>query len=235
MRPLVSAFHEKLAKIGRERHAHRINRIANDPSIYHMVSGEGKVPIDFTAALRDESNILLMGQHGGVMFSCVTPGIYEAHPMVLPEGRGAWAMDMGRSALHWMFTRSDAMEIMAPVPRGNIAAKAYARALGLKSAFVTRPRWPLNGSVVPLEVHSIILQQWLVDAPGLMDRGQWLAGELARDGISLTYDGNHSALRHMGIVFECFLNGAVTKGLILHGRWARQEGYQNASLISERP
>jgi hypothetical protein len=232
----ISAFHGVLARIGREQHARRINRIANDPSVYPLVKAHLDGMLDFTFAVQDHENtILLMSQHGGILFSRVSPGIYEAHPMVLPEGRGKWAGDLGRAAMHWMFTRTDCLEILAPAPVGNPLAGAYARSLKMRPAFLTAPYMPLDGKLVPVQVYAMTLQEWIEQAPGLVERGEWVEHTLNRLGLRLTEQPDAAALSHIGLTFECFLNGAVPKGVVFHGRWAKVSGYQPCQLVSIDP
>lgn len=231
----ISAFHGRLELIGRERHARRINRIANDPSVYPFVAGRNNGLMDFTFAIQDESNILLMGRYGGFLFSQVWPGIYEVHPMILPEGRGEWSHEMGQCAMFWMFTRTECLEILAPVPEGNRRALAYAKQMGLQPSFTTGPRFPLNGKAMPLVVHSITLQDWLKDAPGVCERGEWVQHELTRFGLRLTTSESPDLYRQIGFAFECFLNGAAPKGVVFHHRWARLAGFEPCRLVSDKP
>src|SRR5947209_10090690 len=126
-----------------ERHfdAKRLNEIVNHPSVYPWVQGAVTGELDLSDPISDPRNVLLMGEHGGVVFGWHSPGIYEAHTQVLPEGRGAWSVAMVRAALEWMFTRTDAMEIWTRVPHGNLGARALAKAIGGKFEFRMEKGW----------------------------------------------------------------------------------------------
>jgi hypothetical protein len=231
----VSAFHGVLAKIGRERHATRLNRIANHPDVRPFVAGPLEGDLDFTDVIRNDANILLMSQHGGILFTPVIDAVYEAHTLVLPEGRGEWAADMVRAALHWMFTRTGCLEVMTKCPKGNLAATTLTRSMGLRPAYWTAPQWPLRGEIVPCHVHTLTIQEWMVKAPGLIDRGQWADNILKRSSLTITGTEDDSALRYLGLFLEMFLNGQMPKGAILFNRWAGLAGYAPCEIVSEHP
>ena len=193
----ISELHGSLDKIGRERNARRLNRVANHPEVRPYIGGPLAGKLDFTAVVQDPRNILLMSQHGGMVFHQLSPGIYDAHIAVVPEGRGKWALNMTRACFHWMFTRTDALEIMARIPKGNVAARAMATAMGMKPSFATQS----------CSVLSITVQQWAAIAPGLVERGQWVATRMGWNNVKLVENEDPEAYRHIGLAFEMFLSG----------------------------
>lgn len=82
--------------------ASRINALVNDPSIRPHVGGDGESFIDLSAAVADEQNVFLLGEHGGFAFTWSAPRTYEVHTFILPEGRGKWARAVARLARDWM-------------------------------------------------------------------------------------------------------------------------------------
>src|SRR5690348_6364974 len=112
----LSPLHDMLGKIRREKHASNLNRLLNHPEVYPWVRGQAEGPLDLTGAVIDPRNYLLMGQHGGLLFQCHSPGIYEVHSQCYPEGREAWMIQFVRGCLHWMFCRTDAVEILTRCP-----------------------------------------------------------------------------------------------------------------------
>lgn len=231
----ISDLHAMLEKIGRERHAKRLNRIANHPDVAPWVRGALPGELDFASVIRDPRNILLMSQHGGMIFTHMTPGIYEVHTLVLPEGRGDWTLNMVRACLHWMFTRTDMMELVTRCPKGNLAASSLARAAGCSKAYVTPPTWPLRDNLVPCTVYSMTIQQWIPTAPGLVERGKWVEKRLGWAGFRMTETPDPEAHRYMGLMFEMFLNGQVQKSVLFSERWAKVAGHGPAEVASERP
>jgi hypothetical protein len=199
------------------------------------VRGGSDGALDLTAAVHDPRNVLLSSQHGCLIFARLSPGIYEVHSAVLPEGRGRWAADFARACLHWMFTRTDALEIVTKCPRGNLAARTLALHVGMKPAFVVPDAWEIKGRKVDCEIMSLPLQSWLVTAPGLVERGDWVAAQMASSNVRLTARDDQEARRQVGLAFEMFLSGQIHKGVVFLGRWARMAGYGTAEVVSERP
>lgn len=78
--------------------ADRINALVNDPSIRPHVGGDGKSWLDLSAAVADEQNVFLLGEHGGFAFTWSAPRTYEVHTFILPAGRGKWARAAARFA-----------------------------------------------------------------------------------------------------------------------------------------
>lgn len=236
----ISDLHAALAKIGRQFHPHSINRLVNHPDIYPFVKGYTQGRLDVGPAVADERNILLMGEYGGAIFHQRQPGLYEAHTQVMPEGRGAWTMAMGRAVIHWMFTRSDCMEILTRCPRGNLAALAGARAVGAKYWFTNPQGWVMDQDPVPAKIYRLNVQDWLDTAPGLVERGQWfrrrLSEEYKRLGqavpewhIPEEYD------RQLGGAVEMLLGGQAMKAQVFYNRIAAMVGWQSAAVMSVEP
>jgi hypothetical protein len=231
----LSDLHAMLEKIGRERHARRLNRVANHPEVAPWIRGSLEGELDFTPVVQDDRNYLLMSQHGGLLFTQMTPGIFEAHTSIVPEGRGEWALNMVRASLMWMFTRTDMMELVTRCPRGNLGAISLARAAGCQQAYVTPANWQLKSKMVPSTVFTLTLQQWLIDAPGLIERGQWVEKRLGYAGLALTKTPDPEAYRYMGLAFEMFQNAQVSKGLLFLKRWLPLAGHGEVELVSADP
>lgn len=239
--PDLSELHSALGHIERQRHALFLNRLVNDPSIYPWVHGYATGALDFTDAAASPANFFLAGEQGGIFFVRLQPGLYDAHSQVLPDGRGAWAMRLARASLHWMFTRSDALEIVARIPQGNLAVKAFARRAGFTYEFTNPRGWVKDYDPIPAEIHTLRIQDWIKTAPGLEERGRWfherLSAEFARLGhASLTIDtDNATANRAVGVAYEMLSGGQPDKAVIFYNRWAAMSGYEPIYLTNRSP
>lgn len=236
----ISDLHAALARIGRQYHPHSINRIVNHPAIYPFVCGYTTGRIDVGPAIADTRNVLLMGEHGGVMFKQHQPALYEAHTQVVPEGRGSWAVSMVRAAGHWMFTRSDCMEIVTRCPHGNLAALALAKRVGCKRWFTNPQGWVIDRDPVPAEIYRMSIQDWLDSAPGLVERGQWfrrrLGEEFRRHGQELpAWPGLDEYDRQIGGAVEMMLGGQAMKAQVFFNRFAGMAGWQPITVVSSDP
>ncbi len=140
--------------LSRQSDASRVNEIVNDPSIYPWVCGPLTGPLDLTAPIATGKYIALIGEHGGFLFWQVAPGIYDAHSIVLPEGRGAWSIKAALKALRWMFSEG-AVEIMMAAPKGNLAVLSLIRVLKAKFCGTVEGGWWRDGNPVDADIYSL--------------------------------------------------------------------------------
>lgn len=220
--------------------ADSINIVVNHPSVYEWGRGAATGRLDLTPVVQNENNHLLMGEYGGVLFLKHQPGVYEAHTQVLPAGRGKWALDMVNEALAWMFTRTDCVDIMTRVPKGNLAARALARAIGGSAEYRMERGWVLDDRVVYADVFSLQIQKWMATAPGLEQQGEWFHTQLEKEyarfgksGPDHLHDPVHD--RYVGAASLMIQNGQPQKGVLFYSRWAGMAGYAPVTIACLDP
>lgn len=226
--------------IKRHYTADSLNMVVNDPSVYEWGRGASLGRIDLTPVVQNENNYLLMGDYGGVLFLKHQPGIYEAHTQVLPAGRGQWALDTVNEALSWMFTSTDCVDIMTRVPKGNLAARALARAIHGKPEFRLEKGWIFNNQIVHADVFSLQIQEWMATSPLLEREGEKFHEDLEREYARLgkeqeihPEDPLHN--RYVGAASLMMRNGQPHKGVIFYNRWSGMAGYIPISIASIDP
>jgi hypothetical protein len=236
----LSLLHAMLASIEVQKDAKRINEIVNHPAVLPWVGFADKGKLDLTEAIASPDVICLLGAYGGVLFNRLQPGLFEAHTQCLPEGRGQWMLACVQAALHYLFTRTEAVEIMTRCPEGNVGAKALARAIHGKYEFTNQVGWIANGRPIPADIYSLRLQDWLRKAPGLVERGQWfhdrLDAEMKRLGLphpKHADDAEHD--RQVGLACEMAMGGQPSKACIFYNRWSCMAGYAPMAMISADP
>lgn len=138
----------------------RIAEVANHPSVHPWIGGKSGEEATFFEAVNDRNNIFLFGEYGGFYFRNMTGTVFDAHSMVLPEGRGFWALQAAESALDWMFNNTNAREILMSCPRGNIAVRALVKRLGAKFRDCIKDGWQLKGRTVDVDVYSMTKEDW---------------------------------------------------------------------------
>jgi hypothetical protein len=227
-------------QIERITDAARLNAVVNDPSVYPWVRGTAEGPLDLGGIIADPRHVALMGAHGGCLFVHHQPGIFECHTQVLESGRGPWTLDMVRSALHWMFTRTDAVEIWTRCPKGNLGARALARAIGGQLEFMTPRGWVMDGAIIPASIFSLRIQDWMRDAAGLVDVGKWfhrcLDREFARAGRADDVHGDDEIHdRYVGAAVEMIRGGQPYKGAVFYNRFADMAGYERVKILGTDP
>lgn len=236
----ISPLHAMLARVGREHHAQRLNRIVNDQSVYRWVRGYATGKLDLSAEVVNPANVLLMGEHGGVLFHQIQPGLYEAHCQVLKGGRGKWAVSLAHATAHWMFCRTEAMELVSRCPQNNLAARALTERSGARRWMVNPAGWVTDLDPVPTDIYSLTIHEWMKTAPGLVERGQWfyrrLGEEYRRHGKkpempALTEDYH----RYIGAAVEMFLGEQIAKGVVFYGRFAAMAGLAPIRIVGQSP
>lgn len=225
-------------KIQRQFHAKNINKVVNHPDVYPWICGDLKDPLDLTQLVEDQRNVLLMGEHGGVLFHYIQPGIYEVHTQALPSGRGKWIIDFVKLALHWMFCRTDAVELFTRVPYGNKGAKGLVRAIHGKREFTNQQGWTLGTRIVPADIYTLRLQDWTLWSDTLESEGQWFHDELERK-LSERGQDNHEDDpvhdRFVGLACSMIKGGQIEKAMIFYNRWAVMAGYAPCRVLSVNP
>jgi RimJ/RimL family protein N-acetyltransferase len=139
--------------------AAHINAILNHPSVHPWVAADDN-PLDLTATLAQPDRYALFGPLGGQLYHRVGDGIYEVHSAYLPEARGRVALATTRETLRWMFGRTDAVEIITRVPKGNLAALALARAVGMRHMMTLQGSWIKDGRPIVCDFMRLAAKDW---------------------------------------------------------------------------
>lgn len=206
----------------RHKNANRYNEIANHPSVRPHLQFLFDGPADLSDLVRDPANYLLMAENGGVLFIRLQNGLFEAHTLALPEMRGSGVLEMAKQAMQWMFTRTDALELVSKCP--TLRTRALAKCIdGHLDCNVT------GHDGKPVDVYRVTIQAWMAGAESLTALGERCAELLT------VPDYGPSLHRPLGIAAEMFRRGQLIKGIIFFGRWAALAGYPMMSVASLSP
>lgn len=236
----MSEYLNRPMPIQREFNADRINLILNDPEIRPWVADMSEGVLDISKQVANTNNVLLMGEFGGCYFAKLTSTMYEVHTQVLPEGRGAWVKDFLRAVRHYIFTRTDAVEVVTRVPLGHAGAKYAAKYVGMKHEFTRPDGCRFKGEIIPVEIYSERIQDWAAEAPYLVEKGEWLHEKMREEGKRLGLkeaphedDENHN--RYVGATLEMVYGGQYNKAVAFYNRWALVSRHPTISLVSTEP
>lgn len=218
-----------------------VERILNHPSVYPWIAlGDGE-PID-AARLLDNPNVtVLMGEHGGQFYHRRAPGLFEGHSAFIhPEGRGRYAFNVTQATMAWIFAHTEAMEIVTRVPKGNIAAAALARMLGMHHDCTLPLGWMSKRRPIPAGLWSLSIQSWMSRAPKLIERGQWfhdrLEAEFERIGLhGDAHQDDETHDRYVGAAAELIFGGQPDKAVFLYNRVAMLAGWQPLAVAERSP
>jgi hypothetical protein len=158
----------------------------------------------------------------------------------VPEGQGAWATNFFLHGLNWMFTKTDACELLTKCPRNNPATKMAARRVGFKESFSTRPIWPTDNGPVEVDVYSMSIQEWATKDPFITKRGVEFHDELEAQYKKLgknlpLHDEDPIHDRYVGATVMMFENGQYNKAISFYNRWAAMSDYQVVKVLSAQP
>jgi len=223
----------------REFAAENINAVCNHPDVRPWLGG-GVGPIDLAPLVANPAHCLLMGKGGGVLFQCLEPGLYEAHTQFLPDARGASSVQSVKDALRWMFTRTDAVEIVTKVPEGNKGALGLVRAIHGQLQFTRENVWPIGNQMVAVGHYALPIMSWAGKCEEVAASGEWFHGKLEAAkaetaGAAPLHDDDEAHDRYVGATVEMIAAGQVAKGLAFYNRWAKFSGYGPVSLIATNP
>lgn len=218
------------AAIQRYTEATHLNSILNHPEVFPLISDGSSDSIDMTPVMESPDVVALYGEHGGQVYQRLQPGLFEAHSAFRPEGRGEWALAATQQTLKWVFTRTEAVEIVTRVPAGNLAARALAKAIGGTHDFTLPAGWVKDGKPISADVFSLTIQGWMKSAPDLPSRGKWFHGrlnaEFDRLGISEPpHDDCSVHDRYVGAACEMIFGGQPDKACIFYNRVAGLAGW----------
>lgn len=220
--------------------ARLLNAVANSPEVRPWVGG-GTEPLDLTGVLSNPMNFGFVFEHGGYIFTKIDGGIFEGHSLVMPEGRGAPALDALREALRFMFASTDCLEIVTKFGADNLGALGMARSAGFSKVFERENAWtPASGEKIRCDYFSLTLAKWRQRDSVVAERGVWFHERLeeltAAMGMTIpVHEDDVSHNRAVGAAALMFLAGNSIKAAALYNRWAAFAGYPPIKLVSVTP
>lgn len=146
--------------IAQPANADFINAVVNDPSVADWVRGPITGALDLAPLLSDRRNHVLVGRYGFSVFRESFRHLYDWHAAVLPQGRGRWALGAARASLDWLFSRTNAVAVVASIPAPNRPARHVVAALGFTLITVMPSAWPMPNGRVPLMIYCLCRKQW---------------------------------------------------------------------------
>lgn len=236
----LSPVHAMLPSIERAHDARHLNAIVNDPAVLPLVQGQSEGPLDLSAIVANPANVALIGDHGAALFARMQIGLYEAHVPVLPSAPAGWGLAFARAAFHWLFTRTEAVEVTMRAPQPNPAMKRLAETIGARLELTDPKGWFHDGNFVSADIYRLIAQDWIATAPGLTERGRWfhtkLSAEYARHGRQEpSRPSDAAADRHIGAAVEMMMAGQPDKGAVFWNRYAAMANCPSVVITSYRP
>lgn len=204
------------------------NQVANHPAVFPAVSYAGQERIDLSEAWGRLIGLEFEG--GGFLLEQLEPGYLEVHTLFLPGAEEirakAWL------ALTFIFTHTDAVELVTKVPVDNVKALGLAKAVGFNQRFRRTKAWDRWSGAVDVDYLGMTLDEWIRTDPTLEPVGESLHEMLqAEHEVKHEDDPAHNA--YVGAAIFCACAGNLTKGVAIYNRWARFAGYELVEQVSD--
>jgi hypothetical protein len=226
--------------------ADEINPFLNDPSVYKYAAYEGMGEFDLAPLLADTRNVLLMADHGGMIFHWQALGVYQVHTNFLKaqrhySGPGTYVLNACRAAYRWMFTNTDCVTLLTLIPAHNRAASMFAPLAGWTKEFERKNVWPsVEDGLVDMSFLALRYDDWVRKTPELMLAGRAFHNQLEREferhgAQDKKHPDEDCHDLHVGACFEMIRGGQLDKAVILYNRWAQFAGYGQIEIVSHNP
>jgi len=214
-----------------------LNRCANDPAVRPFIGNIAAGELDLSGFLDVPFNVALVFEHGAFAFEQHEHGRYEVHTFILPAGRGAGVVPASLAAARWMFTHTDAIEILTKVPETNKPADIMCRRAGFAPVFRRESAWE-DGSAITF--FALTLDAWRErdDETLAMGRAFHEALERAKAAVGShlpTHADDAAHDRAVGASLLMARAGNARKAVHLYNRWARFAGYAPGALLNDAP
>lgn len=213
------------------------NALANNEAIRPWLGGDG--PLDFAGVIDDPAHIFIRWEHGGWWLRPLMPTVYDLHTMTHPEGRGRAYFAAAREAMRYVFTETDALEIVTMCPDDNAGARMAANLMGFRERFRREAAWRPVSEDNPQGV-GISYRVFNVDDFLTRDREIRSWGEMFHQQLDAAKEAaGHGDPAHaeddfhnraVGLCVLCILAGQPEKGTTLYNRLALLSGYATISL-----
>jgi len=129
--------------------------------------------------------------------------------------------------------------LLGRVPHGNIAARTFAKNMGGVFEYQLKNGWVKDHELIPADIYSFKVQEWMRDAPGLEEVGKGFNLKLEEEykGLGAIFPVLEDAVRarYTGAMVEMLNGGQPYKAVVLYNRWAKVAGYPEVSVVSTPP
>lgn len=205
-----------------------LNDVANHPEVRPWLGAPDVPVLDLAVLIGNPANIAIEGEHGGWVLTAMGGGVYEIHSLFRPEGRGKPFFAGAREMLRYVFTRTDATEILTKCPDDNGGARMAAAMVGFRERFSRADAWAPG---VGISYQAFTIDDWFVRDAEALRLGQDFHNMLEREKVLTGSerdlhpdDPTHD--RAAGAALLMIGAGDTGKGVSFYNRWAVFAGYQ---------
>jgi hypothetical protein len=160
---MAPGMQKVLPVITRTYDASALNLIANHPDVRpYLGHPESPEPLDLTPLVANPANITLEADGGGWLLQALLPGVYELHTLFLAEARGKSYFRQAKEALRYVFTATDALEILTKCPDDNPGAHMAASLVGFREREHREAVWNVGTAAeCGVSFQALTIDDWL--------------------------------------------------------------------------
>ena len=215
-----------------------LTAVANHAQVRPHIGGEG--PIELGPLIADPANIAIEAEHGGWLLLRHEAGVFELHTLFLPEGRGEGYFEAAREALTFVFTASEAREIVTRIPASSRREAFAAARCGFVERFTRARAFAGPRGLEAVFYRALSLDAWMFAEPACGQAGRAFHAQLeaAKAAAGSEREAHPDDPAHdaaAGAAALMVRAGNAKKGVWAYNRWARLAGYQPIALLSESP
>ncbi len=223
--------------IARTMNATFLNRVANHPDVRPYIGGFD--PIDLTEVAANPANIVLEDfPNGGWVLVQQMPAVYELHTLFLPDSRGKAYFIAAREALRYVFTNTDALEILTKCPDDNPGARMAATMVGFRERFHRDACWNVGSPAeCGVSFQALTVDDWMARDKQIAKEGHAFhdtleAAKKACGSVLAVHPEDEAHDRAVGACVLMVKGGQTQKGVAIYNRWSAFAGYANIQAIT---
>lgn len=215
--------------------AQPFNAIARHPKVRPWL-GVPDGDLDVSPMVQNLNNVCLLtpSREGGYVLHKLQAGLYEAHTLALPSGRGKPMLDLMRDGFAYMFLETDAVEIVTRFPEGNLRAERWGEIAGFRKVFYRADCVLFKGSRIGAWWGVLAYQDWVLRDVENKERGEAFHDFLSPYRTE-THPHDETHDYWVGATLRACAAGNAVKAIGLYNRWAVQAGYGQARILSLNP
>lgn len=208
----------------------RLEAIITDPVLRTWTAFEGADPGCDANRYLTVPSFAVIGDEGCFLAHCIGKGRYVVHTNLLPTCRGTEALRAAREALRIAFLTTDCLELVSMVPGNMPHVLAFAKLMGMRTAFTRSGIWPAAGMLWGMTFLELTIDDWIRTGV-CKEKGQWFHRYLGDN--SHAEDSIHDA--YVGATVEMIEANRARKAVKVYNRWAKLALYEPIEVLSEDP
>lgn len=213
-----------------------LNEIANDPRVRpNLLAPEG--PIDLTGQIGNPANVTIVNRSGGFIAIQMTPMLYECHTIFTPEKESfADVLTLAHEAQTYMFTHTQATELITRVADGNRGADIAARKARFKEIGRQKNLAPgVDAAILRVGIDDWALSSTESKVEGWSFHNLIAEAKAAAGKADSVHEDDDRHDKFVGAALLMAKSGQTMKAFMFYNRAAFIYGYEPIRMVNDSP